>query len=791
MKDVNNHRYHLLLGPADWSRCQTESSTGRRWEYNPDRHGVQLQAEPLPPPQPGEAIALDPAQRRDSDRDIYGHWYWIDATGTQIQVRWAAAQTTETLYPLPAQTCPPTGDPFYPAQPPAPALPEPLAGLAILPDGYLVVGSPTTGSLLVLDLYALDGGVLRISLDAGAAQSQLPQPFDLAALPTGGLFVLDRVNHRVWRLDRTLRPVPPPASPPRVLSLFQPQMGIPRHDTPVPPPTPIQLHADTIHPGAIAPLPDGSFWILDHPDHGAARLWYYPINGSAPQVQVLNTASLVDPGADDLDLGEIRAYDLAYQPNPSKDGGDSSIGTLVVVDSTGRQAFALTVRSLTPLTLYLERHYYPLRHSRPVSLIADWASGDVYYQQLREPSGEVSGEVSGESLRHRWLPIRALPRQRYELQETLILPILDGKDPDCVWHRLCLDACLPPNTTIQIEAQAAEQPEALTWATRYRQPSLYRRPSSELPYSSLWGTEELSDHTGTWELLFQDVRGRYLQLRLTLIGNGRTTPLLRALRAHYPRFSYLQEYLPAVYQQDAVSASFLERFLANPEGILTYLEGLIAQMQTLLDVHTAPAEALDWLASWIGLALDPGWNDHQRRLLIAQAPYFFQRRGTPVGLLQAILLTLYPDSGASIFHDRIAATLYPTVRIVERFLTRLPQETAIADPTDERQPPRLIPSPETKSRAHRFTVMVPTNVTATTHALIERIVALEKPAHTAFTLQPYWALFRVGDVRLGLDTVLGQGGQFELFRLGESALDAAALGTTFPYSLTNRTVISR
>jgi phage tail-like protein len=287
------------------------------------------------------------------------------------------------------------------------------------------------------------------------------------------------------------------------------------------------------------------------------------------------------------------------------------------------------------------------------------------------------------------------------------------------------------------------------------------------------------------------VRGRYLQLRLTLIGNGRTTPLLRALRAHYPRFSYLQEYLPAVYQQDAVSASFLERFLANPEGILTYLEGLIAQMQTLLDVHTAPAEALDWLASWIGLALDPAWNDHQRRLLIAQAPYFFQRRGTPVGLLQAILLTLYPDSGASIFHDRIAATLYPTVRIVERFLTRLPQETAIADPTDERQPPRLIPSPETKTRAHRFTVMVPTTVTATTHALIERIIALEKPAHTAFTLQPYWALFRVGDVRLGLDTVLGQGGQFELFRLGESALDAAALGTTFPYSLTNRTVISR
>ena len=39
----------------------------------------------------------------------------------------------------------------------------------------------------------------------------------------------------------------------------------------------------------------------------------------------------------------------------------------------------------------------------------------------------------------------------------------------------------------------------------------------------------------------------------------------------------------------------------------------------------------------------------------------------------------------------------------------------------------------------------------------QRIVNLVKPAHTAFDVKPYWTLLRIGQVRLGLDTVLGLG----------------------------------
>jgi hypothetical protein len=67
--------------------------------------------------------------------------------------------------------------------------------------------------------------------------------------------------------------------------------------------------------------------------------------------------------------------------------------------------------------------------------------------------------------------------------------------------------------------------------------------------------------------------------------------------------------------------------------------------------------------------------------------------------------------------------------------------------------------------AHRFTVLLPvpaalafnTEEHQTRLALARRIVDLEKPAHTVFDVRFYWAMFRVGEARLQLDTVIDQG----------------------------------
>jgi hypothetical protein len=70
-----------------------------------------------------------------------------------------------------------------------------------------------------------------------------------------------------------------------------------------------------------------------------------------------------------------------------------------------------------------------------------------------------------------------------------------------------------------------------------------------------------------------------------------------------------------------------------------------------------------------------------------------------------------------------------------------------------------------QSAAHRFTVLLPVAAALAFNteehqarlALALRIIDLEKPAHTVFDVRFYWAMFRVGEARLQLDTVIDQG----------------------------------
>ena len=206
----------------------------------------------------------------------------------------------------------------------------------------------------------------------------------------------------------------------------------------------------------------------------------------------------------------------------------------------------------------------------------------------------------------------------------------------------------------------------------YRPALLHKAAASGLDLAAL-------DDSGVWELLIQNTRGRYAQVRLELAGNGRVTPTLQTLRVYYPRFSYPERYLPAIYRDpaDADAASFLERLLANPEGFYSEIEGKMRDVSLLFDARSAPGEALDWLAGWYGLLVDPLWAGVQarrvaggsrygrgctattrpratrprtsyhprfdrRRLFIRYARKLYQRRGTLDGIRFALLLLLDP-----------------------------------------------------------------------------------------------------------------------------------------------------
>ena len=108
-----------------------------------------------------------------------------------------------------------------------------------------------------------------------------------------------------------------------------------------------------------------------------------------------------------------------------------------------------------------------------------------------------------------------------------------------------------------------------------------------------------------------------------------------------------------------------------------------------------------------------------------------------------------------------------------------------------------------QSTAHRFTVLLPVPASLafnpqehqTRLALAQRIVDLEKPAHTVFDVRFYWAMFRVGEARLQLDTVIDQGSRapqlLPSLVLGEGFVGASYLARPALEAAEDRQVLGR
>jgi phage tail-like protein len=741
-----------------------------------------------------------------------------------------------------------------------------------------VAGAPAAGGLLVFDL--LGGGApQQLRWDAGTVTA-----FDLAARPGGGVVILDRAARGLWELDQALRIAsrgtpaadgagfaPAPGSPPPMAEPGRRRTGPSAADA-------VPLEADAVAAGgdpvAVDTCGDGTIVVLfRHDAASASSVRAYRDGGPAgPPVRL--------PGPDGNPDGSFLGHDNALLAPESAAPG--ALARLFVSDSRGDQVyeFALGLTAGT-LTVTPRLRYLPMHLHGGKAIVA--AGGQVWYDAADA-----------------WLPLTEQPFRRYETAGTISTDIMDGAETGCVWHRLMIDAVLPPEASISIESAASDDGTRLRDAPEWqREPEPYRRGSgSELPFTAAGCYQ-------TFEIAFQQARGRYLRLRLSLHGNGRGTPRIRALRAYFPRFSYLERYLPAVYRDDAASASFLDRWLANLEGIATDLEGRIAASNLLLNPNTAPPETLEWLADWVGLALDPAWSPATRRVLLANAMRFFAWRGTVRGLTTALALVIEDQVDASLFTaapDRCAQR----TRIIELYRTKVTPGVALGDPTanpatvpatgwwtpaagahalraayaaacaaagidpgpddgfpvlapadaDElslwtgfaRQalgfvprpvdprlwrdflarrypgtgrlsgygvsdsaglqallPPARLPGAEPQVRdwyqmqtvvlparatAHRFRVLLPVSADVRELdpadaiadrrqklALAERIVSLEKPAHTTFDVRFYWDAFRVGEARLGIDTLVDLGSRSPMM-LSSTVLDQAVLGST-------------
>ncbi|HEX7027115.1 MAG TPA: beta-galactosidase, partial [Gammaproteobacteria bacterium] len=102
-----------------------------------------------------------------------------------------------------------------------------------------------------------------------------------------------------------------------------------------------------------------------------------------------------------------------------------------------------------------------------------------------------------------------------------------------------------------------------------------------------------------------------------------------------------------------------------------------------------------------------------------------------------------------------------------------------------------------RASAHRFSVLVPTTPgelpaqreRRMTQA--EKVVRVEKPAHTSFDVKLFWALFQVGSARLGIDTIVGEGARYVGVVLGSTYLGQGVVQSSHPWDVKDRRLIGR
>ncbi|MEW9898710.1 phage tail protein [Chitinivorax sp. PXF-14] len=673
--NANGSRFHLVLTADDWGRWRAGGMPlADAWHASP----------PPEPPAPvdwrcgdlrlrSELFAFrlkrsdSPAmldQRRGAGADRYGNVYWIGDDRRSIMVQSAGDGRVSRFWPVDAAPLRRLPGDFGPVEV-AQAAPALLGGLAVSEDHYLIAGSIAPAGLLLFDLFG--GGAPTVWRWPAAVPFV---PWDMAPRPGGGVWVLDRANRRYWGIDRQLRvcpggPEPAPDAAPEAQFQPEPPRGVRRE------PLPrfgagfdLAWAASPLASGdpiAIEALPDGSVLILDRGEGRFSRIERYRAAqrlGEPVSFEVL-AALIVD---EERATFELHAHDFVLLPA----SGDVP-PQLIVASSEGNQGFAFDVHLDQPqFSLRPEASYLPMRRFGGKGLLL--RLGVAHYD-------------FGEG----WVPLLAQSRPRFAGRAEIDSADsgFDGGEPDCVWHRLVFDAALPAETGIEIWSRCANDRVALAVAPWRREPDPYpRNGGPELPWLRLPAARNGIAY-GHWETLLQAARGRYLQLRLVLTGNSRATPRIRAVRAWYPRFSYLERYLPAVYREDAESASFLDRFLANIEAPLTEIEDRIVEVATLFDWRSAPPEALDWLASWYEVALDPAWEEWRRRLLLHHVLDVYAWRGTVHGLRMALSLALDAclDETAFAAPGQVPESRQ-RYRIVERYLTRSTPGVLWGEPLD-------------------------------------------------------------------------------------------------------------
>lgn len=672
--DANGTKFHSLLGRDNWTDLLNEANGNIVWEEM--ESSIRLGSRLTHTGKDRRHPLLSPDDRRGTSSDRFGNIYWIGEDKTDIfflsyqggekRVYWSLAQWN-------INKCKGRSEDFQAAPHPVSVKPDHLSGLVVTCHDYLIAGMIDPGGILIFDLHAGNPPIVLLW-----PTDILFDPLDMTAAPDGGFWILDHQHDsaRLWRINAngTVRRLSafPIEIDDHAQDVFHPQSASKKYRRPSCPRTDIRIEdalpLNIFSPVTIEGLPDDTLLILASDVNDQAAILYHYRND-----RYLDCYPLKDffKSASDEPFKPI-AHDMVFK-SAINTCTDTFEGDVFLSVADRKQVYHFTLkRTIDGLKLKLQDCYYPMRTTPGKSLVV--ANNVVFYDTVET-----------------WVPLIS-QRPNYYSHGEVVTGIFDGKQHDCVWHRIFLDAIIPDGAYVTIQCLAANdekllpQQNTLDSYSWKEQPKPYKRSiGSDLPYHEPYPDGNMRQTgAGTWETLLHNISGRYLVIRLILTGTGRNSPTIRSLRVYYPRFSYLDQYLPALYREDKSSAEFLDRFLANIEGLFTTIEDRIAASQMLLDVDSIPAQFLDWLSGWFDIIQQMSWGPGRRRLWLKYAMTLFSQRGTVPGIIRAVRLATDPCPDESIFSEDVTNYHYEDpdsahtvfkgfhVRIVEKFLLRRP-----------------------------------------------------------------------------------------------------------------------
>lgn len=761
--DANGQKFWLL---AEEAQFHVDGSQAR-WDAT--RRVLRLRSSRLLPALPTDrAVARTLAGQVHTTLDEFGTWATISSDRTEVQA-FGTFDEAQTIYSIAADD--------------TAAADDIVLDLAMGEDSvlYLVVGEAGVNTRVMM----LDR---RERWSPVALQESGFIPDLVVASPGGGAWVLDRSNKRiarVWGMPLRDRP----------LMEYRPGVARPCNENPHPPQ--LELRDELL-------LPDDYEVIamsvsVEGESRGTVAMLLWPAAPTQAAALVLLT---------DKQLSQVIPLSGAIAP--------FSIGWV------RQDRIALLFGAMTEAAVYqldwsdtgisatAEGDRYPL---------SGWTQFPIC-NALQQPAhypASLAGDKHPRPLYRLSMP--GLAKSASVEASTAI----DSGQVGGEWHRLYIEASIPQGTGITVYLSASDDLTTLADADVFPhcfgliadevQQDFKDAPlaswmslGSEIPFHpGLLDCAAQKNRAGLFNVLIQradrtvrTLRGRYLQLRVALHGDGHTTPELAAIRVYGPRFSYLDHYLPELYRETvfgaqadnrsaATGADFLQRYLGLFESLLTPLEDRIAAAHVVTDPRSAPNEALEWLSQWVGMALEPGLPAARKRRMLAEATKLYRKHGTLRGLSLALNVSTgdwVASGGIVILEDFRLRRTFATILgadladeedplmmgIVQSGNSYVGDTLFLGD--EEKKEFLALYRPdvsETKAEqqavaefferlAHRITVLVHRDASSEALGLIRRIVELETPAHVeARVLSASTALLVGLSALVGVDTVIGEG----------------------------------